>query len=221
MKKARLLLSFLLIFASLFTSACFFDPDEAVNIGDSVTKKITVQDDSTLFEFYYDPAAEHPIEDYGMIRVTIEYYRDYHSTKKNKDFFFEVPDDISLGEGPSFTAEIDDVLGEESVVYVYVLANYKTESGTGSPSRFWLYVLAVVIAVVLLILLWSAYMALCDSHGSNTPLPSFMWLCGMGLYLVVAFVISIKWGNGPAGFVLGGAILYFICTLFTYFTNRE
>ena len=216
MKKTKLLLCLLLLFASLFSTACFFDPDESVNIGDSVTKKITVLEDSTRFTFTYTDT-QTPIEEYGILQVKIEYYRDYQTRMKNKSFFFEVPDDITYEELPTFTAEIKDVLTDESVVYISVLGNYKQQSS----SKFWLYVLSVLISLALLIILWSAYAALCDANGSNTPLPSFMWLGGLGVYLVVAFIVALNWGNGPGSIVLSGSILYFICTLFTYFANRE
>jgi hypothetical protein len=212
----RILLTLLLLLGTLCTSSCIFDSNEAVNLKDSVQKEITVLKDSTRFQFTYTDL-ETPIETYDIIHVEIEYYRDYQTRMKTKNFFFEVPDDITYGEQPSFTVEIEDALGDESVVYVSVEATYKAESS----SRFWLFVLAVIISLVLLILLWSAYAALCDEHGSNTSLPSFMWLGGMGIYLVVAILVAMKWGNGPGSIVFCGSGLYFICTLFTYFSNRE
>ena len=212
----RLFLTLFLLLSTLFTTSCFFDPNEAVDLKDSVQREITVLEDSTHFRFTYTDT-ETPIEEYDIIHVKIEYYLDYQTFMKKENFFFEVPDDITYAEQTCFTAEIDDALTEESVVYVSVLANYRAQSG----SRFWIYTLAVIISLVLLFLLWSAYMALCDANGSNTPLPSFMWLGGMGVYIVVAILVAMKWGNGPGSIVFCGSGLYFICTLFTYFSNRE
>lgn len=212
----RILLTLLLLLGTLCTTSCFFDSDEAVNLKDSVQREITVLKDSTRFSFTYTDL-ETPIETYDILRVDIEYYRDYQSRMKTKSFFLEVPDDITYGDQPSFAVEIEDALGDESVVYVSVSGNYRAQS----TSRFWLFVLAVIISLALLIILWSAYMALCDANGSNTPLPSFMWLSGMGVYIVVAILVAMKWGNGPGSIVFCGSGLYFICTLFTYFSNRE
>ncbi len=212
---SKVVLLMLLVLASLFVSACFFDTDEAIDLKDSISKQIVVQEDSTLFYFYYD-SQEHPIEDYKIIRVNIDYYVDYKSRMKKEEFFLFVPDDIQYEDQTYFTVEIEDALTDESVVYVSVLANYKAESS----SRVWLYVFAVLIALALLIILCAAYTALCDANGSNTPLPSFMWLMGLIIFIVVAVVVSSKWGNGPGSIILSGGILYFLFTLIPYFQNR-
>jgi hypothetical protein len=213
---SKILISVLLILVSAFATSCGFDPDEAVNISDCVTDEIEVKKDSTVFRFYYS-SDEHPIEDYEIIRVHLEYYVDYSSLMKKKNFFLEVPDDIKFEDKTYFTVEIDDALTEESVVYFSILANQKTENNSSA----WRYVLTVIIAVVLLGVLWSVYMAMCDACDSNTALPSFMWLGGLIIFGVVALVIALKWGSGPGGIMIGGAVLYFICTLFTYFKYKN
>jgi hypothetical protein len=214
---SKLILSILLIFTSLFASACFFDPDEAVNLKDSITKDIVVQSDSTKFYFYYH-SEEHPIEEYEIIKIDLEYYVDYRSFMKEKDFFIIVPDDVQYDDQqPYFTAEIDDALTDESVVYVSVHANYKKEDN----SRFWLYLLAVVIALALLIVLCSVYMVMCESMYSNSLWPSLMWLGGLIAYILLALLISSSWGTGPASIIIVGGILYFICTLFTFFKYKD
>ena len=213
---SKILISVLLILIALLTTSCSFDPDEAVNISDYVTDEVEVKKDSTVFRFYYS-SDEHPIEDYEIIRVHLEYYIDYSSLMKKKNFFIEVPDDVTFEDKTYFTVEIDDALTEESVVYMSVLANQKTENN----SRAWRYVLTVIIAVVLLIILWSVYMAMCDACDSDTALPSFMWLGGLIIFGIVTLVISLNWGNGPGGIMIGGAVLYFICTLFTYFKYKN
>lgn len=213
---SKILISVLLILIALLTTSCSFDPDEAVNIMDCVTDEVEVKEDSTVFRFYYS-SDEHPIEDYEIIRVRLEYYVDYNSLMKKKNFFIEVPDDVTFEDKTYFTVEIDDALTEESVVYMSVLANQKTENN----SRAWRYVLTVIIAVVLLVILWSVYMAMCDACDSDTALPSFMWLGGLIIFGIVTLVISLNWGNGPGGIMIGGAVLYFICTLFTYFKYRN
>lgn len=213
---SKILISILLILTALFTTSCVFDPDEAVNIRDFVTEEIEVKKDSTVFRFYYS-SDEHPIEDYEIIKVRLEYYVDYNTLMKKENFFIEVPDDVKFEDKTYFTVEIDDALTEESVVYISVLANQKTENN----SRAWIYVLTVIIAVVLLIILWSVYMAMCDACDSNTALPSFMWLGGLIIFGIITLVIAFNWGNGPGGIMIGGAALYFICTLFTYFKYKN
>jgi hypothetical protein len=200
----------------VFATSCGFDPDEAVNISDCVTDEIDVKKDSTVFRFYYS-SDEHPIEDYEIIRVHLEYYVDYSSLMKKKNFFLEVPDDIKFEDKTYFTVEIGDALTEESVVYFSILANPKTENN----SRAWIYILTVIIAVVLLGVLWSVYTAMCDACDSNTALPSFMWLGGLIIFGVVTLVISHNWGSGPRGIMIGGAVLYFIGTLFTYLKYKD
>ena len=211
------ILSLLLIFTSVFMSSCGFDPDEAINIGSYITDEITVQEDSTIFCFYYN-SKEHPIDEYGIIKVSVEYYVDYNSWMKHKTFYISVPDDVKYeGEQPYFSVEIGDALTNESVVYLSVLANYKAESS----SRGWLYVLSVFIAIALVIGFCSIYMVMCEAYDSNTALPSFMWLGGLLIIGLIALWISGRWGSGPGSIVLCGGILYFICTLFTYFNYRS
>ena len=213
---SKILISVLLILIALFTTSCNFDPDEAVNIRNCVTDEIEVKEDSTVFRFYYS-SEEQPIENYGIIRVRLEYYVDYNSLMKKKNFFLEVPDDVQFEDKTYFTVEIDDALTEESVVYISVLANQKTESN----SRAWIYVFTVIIAVALLIILWSVYMAMCDAFDSNTAMPSLMWLGGLILFGIITLVIAVNWGNGPGGIMIGGAALYFICSLFPYFKYKN
>ena len=213
---SKILISVLLILIALFTVSCSFDPDEAVNIRDYVTDEIEVKEDSTVFRFYYS-SDEHPIEDYEIIRVHLEYYIDYSSLMKKKNFFIEVPDDVTFEDKTYFTVEIDDALTEESVVYISVLANQKAENN----SRTWIYVLTVIIAVALLVILWSVYTAMCDACDSDTALPSFMWLGGLIIFGIVTLVVSLNWGNGPGGIMIGGAALYFICSLFPYFKYKN
>ena len=142
-KKIRVLknaiISLLLIFVSLFSSSCFYDPDEAVNIKDCIDIKYVVQADSTIFYFYYD-SAEHPIEEYELIKVDLNYYADYKTSMRKKTFVLVVPDDIKQEDNKTyFTVKINDALGKESVIAsVSVYANYKTEKKT-SNSRWWKY----------------------------------------------------------------------------------
>ena len=211
----KVIFSILLICTSLFASSCFFDPDEAINIRDSVTEKIVVQTDSTIFYFYYN-SDEHPIEDYEIIKVKIEYYVDYYTSMKRKEFFIYIPDDIKYEEQTYFVAEINDALTNQSVVYLSVLANYKTQSKT----RDWVYIVTIVIAVLMWIIFCSVYSVLCDALYSNSAFPSCMWLGGIIIYGVVALLISVTWGNGPAGIIIGSAVLYFFTTLITYFKYR-
>lgn len=75
---SKILISILLILIALFATSCSFDPDEAVNIRNCVTDEIEVKEDSTVFRFYYS-SEEQPIENYGIIRVRLEYYVDYNS----------------------------------------------------------------------------------------------------------------------------------------------
>lgn len=214
---SKILISVLLILlVSACATSCGFDPDKAVNLGGYVTDEIEVKKDSTVFRFYYN-SDEHPIEDYGIIRVRLEYYVDYSSLMKKKNFFLEVPDDIKFEDRTYFTVEIDDALTEESVVYFSILANQKTENNSSA----WRYVLTVIIAIVLLGVLWSVYMAMCDACDSNTALPSFMWLGGLIIFGVITLIITLNWGSGPGGIMIGGAVLYFICTLFTYFKYKN
>ena len=224
-KKIRVLknaiISLLLIFVSLFSSSCIYDPDEAVNIKDCIEIKYVVQADSTTFYFYYD-SAEHPIEEYELIKVDLNYYADYKTSMRKKTFVLVVPDDIKQEDNKTyFTVKINDALGKESVIAsVSVYANYKTEKKT-SNSRWWKYVITIVIALVLLFGLWSIYTTMCEACYSNTILPSFMWLGGLIIYIIVAIIITVYWGSGPGGIIIGGAILYFICTLIPFFKNRR
>lgn len=211
-----LTISVILILTSLFTTSCFFDPDEAVNLKDSVSEKIIVGEESTVFHFYY-ASQEHPIEDYEIIKAEIDYYVDYHTSMKHKDFFFFVPDDIKYEEQTYFTAEIDDVLTNESVVYVSVHANFKTENN----SRVWIYILAVVIALIVLIAFCAIYATMCDTFASNSAPSSWMWWGGIVIYAIIAFFVGSAWGTGPASIILSSAIFYFILTLFIYFAHRE
>ena len=210
------LISMLLIIVFLFSTSCFFDPDEAVNIQNCVTKEIIVENDSTMFYFYYN-SEEHSIEEYDIIKVRLEYYLNYHTTMRKKNFFITVPDDVEYGEQPYFIVELDEVLTNESVVYISVLANYKTESN----SRAWAYVIAVIIALIMLVVLWSVYMAMCDAFASNTALPSLMWLGGIIIYIIIILVIGGLWGTGPGGIIIFSGVLYFICTLFTFYKYKE
>ncbi|MBR4419541.1 MAG: hypothetical protein IKT32_01550 [Clostridia bacterium] len=211
----KIIISTLLILTSLFASSCLFDPDEAVNIRDYVTENIVVQTDSTIFYFYYN-SDEHPIEDYEIIKVKIEYYVDYYTRMKRKEFFIYVPDDVKYEEETYFIAEIDDALTNQSVVYLSVLANYKTESKT----RDWIYIVTIVIAVLMWIIFSSVYTLFCDALYSNSALPSCMWLGSIIIYGVVALLISGGWGAGPAGIIIGSAVLYFFTTLITYFKYK-
>ena len=209
-------ISMLLIIFFLFSTSCSFDPDEAVNIKNCVSEEIVVQKDSTMFYFYYN-SEEHSIEEYDIIKVRLEYYVDYHTTMKKKNFFITVPDDVKYGEQPYFTVEIDDILTNESVVYISVLANYKTEGN----SRTWAYVITIIIAVVMLAVLWSVYMAMCDAFASNTILPSSMWLGGIIIYIIITLIIGGLWGTGPGSIIIVSGILYFIFTLFTFYKYKE
>ena len=211
------IISLLLIFISIFSTSCSYDPDEAVNIRGSITDNIIVQEDSTVFYFYYE-SAEHPIEDYAVIKVSLDYYVDYKTPMRKKTFFIFVPDDVKYEEQTYFTVEIDDVLTSESVVYLSVLANYKTEGKNNS--MWWKYLIAIIVAIVLLIGLWSVYAVMCDACYSNSALPSFMWLGGLIIYIIATIIITSCWGSGPGGMIIGGAVLYFICTLFTYFKYK-
>lgn len=212
----KFIMSLLLAIIFIFSTSCFFDPDEAVNIQNLVSEEIVVQNDSTMFYFYYN-SEEHSIEEYDIIKVRLEYYVDYHTRMKKKDFFITVPDDVEYGEQPYFTVEISDVLTDESVVYISVHANYKTEDN----SRVWAYVISIIIAIVMLVVFWSVYMAMCDAFYSNTPLPSLMWLGGIIIYVIVTLIIGGLWGTGPGGIIIASGILYFICTLFTFYSNKE
>lgn len=211
------IIALLLIVISIFSSSCSYDPDKAVNIMNSVTDKVVVQEDSTVFYFYYE-SADHPIEDYDIIKVGIDYYVDYKTPMRKKTFFIFVPDDVKYEEQTYFTVEIDDVLTSESVVYLSVLANYKPEGKNNS--MWWKYLIAIIVAIVLLIGLWSVYSAMCDACYSNSALPSFMWLGGLIIYIIATIIITSCWGSGPGGMIIGGAVLYFICTLFTYFKYK-
>ena len=220
-KKRRIasitIISILLILTSVFTSSCGFDPDEAVNIKDYISYECTAQKDSTIFRFNYNSEA-HPIDEYRIIEVRIEYYADYNSRMRHKTSYIVVPDNIEYeGEQPYFTVEIGADLSNAPYIAMLFYANYKTESS----SRAWLYVLSVLIAIVLLVVFWSVYMAMCEAYDSDTALPSLMWLGGLLMIGIIAFVISGKWGTGPGSIVLCGGILYFIGTLFTYFSYRS
>lgn len=215
---SHILISILLIFNILFATSCVWDPDKAVNIKDCFTDKIEVRTDSTLFYFYYN-SEDHKIDDYKIIRVNIEYYVDYNTFMKKKNFFFFVPDDVKYEEQqPYITAEIGDTLTNQSVVYVSIVANYKTENE--NKSRFWIYVLAVIIALVMLIVFCSVYMVMCETFDSNSLLPSLMWFGGLIIYAIVTFVIATNWGSGPGGVLIGSAVLYFLCTLISFFKYK-
>lgn len=209
-------ISILLICVFLVSTSCSFDPDEAVNIQNYVSEEIVVQEDSTVFYFYYN-SEEHSIEEYDIIKVRLEYYVNYYTTMKKKNFFITVPDDVKYGEQPYFTVEINDILTNESVVYFSVLANYKTEDN----SRVWAYVITIIIAGVMLVVLWSVYMTMCDTFASNTTLPSLMWLGGIIIYIIIALIIGGLWGTGPSGIIIFSGILYFIITLFTFYQYKE
>lgn len=213
---SHIILSILLIFTSLFASSCFFDPDEAINIQDSITHKAVVQTDSTVFYFYY-ASEEHPIDEYSVINVGIDYYADYSTPMKKKNFLINVPDDVIFEEQPYFTVEIEDALNNESVVYLSFQANYKSED---SGSKFWIYALTVVIAIVMLVVLFSTYSVMCETFDSNSSPSSLMWLGGLILYVVVAAVIGALWGTIPSGIIIGSAVLYFISTLIPYFKYK-
>ena len=216
---ANLITLIVLIFTCLFSSSCIFDGDKAVNIGDSVSQKIVVQEDSTLFYFYYN-SEERPIEDYQIIKARIEYYVDYHTSMKKKDFFITVPDDVQYEEGQAyFTAKIGDVLTNQSVVYVSVHGNYKV-SKSENASRVWEYVIASVVAVILLIVFCSIYTTACDAWYSNSVQSSLVWLGCIILYVVAAVIIGAFWGTGPAGILIGSGVLFFILTLFPFFKYK-
>ena len=210
----------LLLCTCLMTTSCFFDPDEAVNIKDYITDEVQVKKDSTVFYFYYE-SDEHPIEDYGLIKVNIDYYVDYTTSMKHKLYVFSVPDDIQHGEKPYFTAEIPHALTEDSHVYISVLANYKAEDKKAENIHFWKYILAIVIALALLIFLWSIYMACCEACYSNSLFSSMMWLGGLFIYIILSIIIAKNWGRGPGSIILSSAALYFFCTLFTYFQYKQ
>ena len=204
---SNILISLLLIFTSLFTTSCVWDPDKAVNIKDCFTDKIEVRTDSTLFYFYYN-SEDHKIDDYKIIRVNIEYYVDYKTFMKKKKFFISIPEDIKYEEKqPYILVKIDDALTNQSVVYISIVANYKTENE--NRSRFWIYVLAVVIALVMLISFCSIYMAMCETFDSNTLLPSLMWFGGLIIYIIVTLIIAFNWGSGPAGVLIAKFSLSF------------
>lgn len=223
-KKIRVLknaiISLLLIFVSLFSSSCIYDPDEAVNIKDCIEIKYVVQADSTTFYFYYD-SAEHPIEEYGLIKVDLNYYADYKTSMRKKTFVIVVPDDVKMEDNKTyFTVKIDDALGKESVIAsVSVHANYKTEK-KASNSRWWKYLLTVIIALVMLFGFWSIYSTICEVCYSNSLWPSLMWLGSIIIYIVVDIIIVACWGSDPGGIIIGSAGLYFICTLFTHFKYK-
>ncbi len=217
----NVILSILLVFTSFFASSCFFDPDKAINLKDDISKKVVVQENSTLFYLYYH-SEEHPIDDYDLIKVTIEYYVDYKTSMKKKDFFISIPDDVKYEEGqPYFTAEIKDALTEQSVVFISTHANYKRENTKEDNSRVWEYILSIVIALVLLIIFWVGYSLLCEAFDSNTLWPSVGWLGGLVIYIIIAIIIWLNWGTGPASMILWGAILYFICTLYPFFKYKQ
>ena len=218
---SKIIIIVLLIITTLFASSCFFDPDRAINLKDNVEKKIVVQEDSTIFYLYYH-SEEHPIEDYGLIKVTIEYYVDYTTSMKTKDFFLSVPEDVQYEEGqPYFTVEIGDALTNESVVFISTHANYKKQNTSEDNSRVWQYILTVIIAIVMLILLWSGYTAMCDAVYSNKMPSALVWLGGAFIYVIVTIIIRINWGTGPASIIMWGGVFYFICTLFTYFKYKD
>ena len=216
---ARLLTWLVLLFSCLFSS-CVFDVDKAVNIGKSVEKKIVVQEDCTIFYFYYNDQ-ERPIEDYQIIKARIEYYVDYHTSMKKKDFFINVPDDVQYENGKAyFTAKIGDVLTNQSVVAsISVHGNYKV-SKSENASRVWEYVIASVVAVVLLIVFCGVYTAVCDACYSNSVQASLVWLGSIILYVVATLVIGAFWGTGPAGILIGSGVLFFILTLFPFFKYK-
>ena len=72
------LISILIIFTTLFSTSCVYDPDNAVDLKDSITLETRVTENSTIFYFYYN-STQHPIEDYSIIKVNIHYYLDYQS----------------------------------------------------------------------------------------------------------------------------------------------
>lgn len=206
----------LLIVNLLFASSCVFDPDEAVNMKDLVSYEPVVGKDSTVFYFYYE-SEEHPIDDFEIIKVELDYYVDYYTTMKKKDFYISVPDDVKYEEQTYFTVEIEHALTNQSVVYVSVAGNYKTED----KSRDWTYVVTVIIGIVMLLIFCPLYTVFCDGLDSNSALPSFVWLGGLIIYGVVMLIIRANWGNGPGGIIIGSAALYFIFTLFTYFRYKR
>ena len=210
----------LLLFATCLTAtSCVFDPDGAVNIQDYITDEVEVKKDSTVFYFYYE-SAEHPIEDYGLIFLEIDYYVDYKTSMKKKDFLITVPDDIQYGETPYFTAEIPHALTEESHVYVTARANYKAEDKKTENIQIGKFVLSIVIALLMLIFLWAFYYSVCESCYSNSAPASAVWLLCIGLYVLISIIITKYLGTGPGSIILSSAALYFFCTLITFFTHK-
>ena len=215
-----MVLLLLLLSICLATTSCFFDPDEAVNIKDYITDDVEVKKDSTVFYFYYNEAA-HSIEEYGLIRVEINYYVDYTTSMKSKLYLFTVPDDIQYGETPYFTAEIPHALTADSHVYINVLANYKHADKTAETIHIWKYVLAIVIAILMLIFLWTFYYSVCESCYSNSAPASAVWLLCIGLYVLISIIIAKYLGTGPGSIILSSAALYFFGTLITFFTHKS
>lgn len=210
------IISLLLILVTLFTSSCFFNPDKAVNIRDCVTDKIVVKTNSTEFYFYYD-SEEHPIEEYGLIKVEVDYYVDYTTSMKKKDFFIEVSKDVKYEEQPYFVVEIDDALTNQSVVYLSVHANYKAHQA----STNWSYVISIIIAIVMFLILCPLYTMFSDALSSNSLVPSLLWTGSIIIYVVVAIIVGSLWGTGASGFIFGSGVLYFIITLLTYYRYKQ
>ena len=211
----NLLIVALLILTSIFTVSCY-DVDNQVNLSDSVTHQAIIKENTTVFTFYYENE-ETPIETYNIIRVEFKYYLDYNSWMKTKSFFFIVPDDITYGEKPTFTAELKDVLTNQSVVYLSIGANIKPET----TSRFWEYFISTVIAFALLIFLCPLYSFCCEHTTSTSLISGLMWLGGLIIYGVVAYIIGSFWDSGPCSIIITSAIFYFLLTLPTFFRYKH
>ena len=219
---ANLITLIVLIFISLFSTSCVFDIDKAVNINHSFTIKYTVQEDSTLFYFQYT-SEERPIEDYQVIKARINYYKDYSTRMKKKEVFITVPDDVQYNEEGQayFTATIDDAFTAQSVIAsIMVDGNYKV-SKSENASRVVAYVVASIVAVVLLIGLCSIYAAICSVCDSNSLMASLEWIGSMIVYLIATLIIGALWQTGPASIVICSAILFAIVTIIPFIKYKS
>jgi hypothetical protein len=213
---------FVLIFTCLFSTSCVFDVDKAVNLNNSFSVKYTIQENSTLFYFDYT-SQERPIEDYQVIKARINYYKDYTTRMKKKDVFITVPDDVQYKEDGQayFVAEIGDALGEQSVIAsIMVEGNYKV-SKSENASRVVAYVVASIVAVVLLIGLCSIYAAICSVCDSNSLMASLEWIGSMIVYLIATLIIGALWQTGPASIVICSAILFAIVTIIPFIKYKS
>lgn len=218
---ANLITLIVLIFTCLFSSSCVFDVDKAVNLNNSFSVKYTIQENSTLFYFDYT-SQERPIEDYQVIKARINYYKDYTTRMKKKDVFITVPDDVQYKEDGQayFVAEIGDALNEQSVIAsIMVEGNYKV-STTKNASRVLQYVIATIIAIVLLVVFCSTYSFVCSICYSNSLWPALVWIGTFIIYAVVILLIGGFWQTGPASINICSAIAFFLLSFIPYFKYK-